>query len=721
MATLQKIRNRGKILIFTVGLALFAFIAEEFVRSLSYTQTERHQRVGKIYGDKINVQDFNAQVEEYTDVVKFTQGVNTLNDDQLSMMRDQVWQTLVNDKIMQHECEKLGITVTDAEMQDIINNGRSPMLAQTPFRTQQGTFDVNALKQFLNQYNEVMTNPDLSSEVKEQYQQMNNYWKFIEKTIRRQTLNNKYQALLNGLMVSNPVAAKASFEGRTNETDIYMAALPFTSIKDDDVKVEDSELKAKYEELKELFHADEETRDIKYIDINVTASEADKADLQKEMEGYAQALAEGADPAKTVREAASQVPYSVLPVSAKSLPHDIAEKLDSMSVGQQVGPFVHEHDNTINIVRLIEKVNLPDSIEVRQIAVPGNDMAAIEKTADSIMNALAAGANFDTIAKKYDQPATKTWLTSNQYEGQAIDENNRKFLSTLSNAAVGSTNKIVFDGQGAIIAQVTDRRNIIAKYNVAVIKRTIDFSKDTYNKAFNDFSSFLAGNPKAEDIEANAAQAGYTVQTRNNLRSTEHNVVNVRSTREALRWIFDEKTKVGDVSPLYECGENDHLLVLTLAGIHKKGYLAWDDEQIREYLTSEVMKDKKAAMLQEKMKAAKSIAEVATMEGAVTDTIHHITIMSNAFVSKIGASEPALEPALSGSVSKAKKGDFKSGLKGKAAIYAYQVLDQKKSEAKFDQKEEEQKLQQTIARSLGNFQSELIQKADINDKRYIFF
>jgi len=717
MATLQKIRNRGKILIFTVGLALFAFIAEEFVRSLSYTQTERHQRVGKIYGDKINVQDFNAQVEEYTDVVKFTQGVNTLNDEQLSMMRDQVWQTLVNDKIMQHECEKLGITVTDAEMQDIINNGRSPMLAQTPFRTQQGTFDVNALKQFLNQYNEVMTNPELSSEVKEQYQQMNNYWKFIEKTIRRQTLNNKYQALLNGLMVSNPVAAKASFEGRTNETDIYMAALPFTSIKDDDVKVEDSELKAKYEELKELFRADEETRDIKYIDINVTASEADKADLQKEMEGYAQALAEGADPAKTVREAASQVPYSVLPVSAKSLPHDIAEKLDSMSVGQQVGPFVHEHDNTINIVRLIEKVNLPDSIEVRQIAVPGNDMAAIEKTADSIMNALAAGANFDTIAKKYDQPATKAWLTSNQYEGQAIDENNRKFLSTLSNAAVGSTNKIVFDGQGAIIAQVTDRRNIIAKYNVAVIKRTIDFSKDTYNKAFNDFSSFLAGNPKAEDIEANAAQAGYTVQTRNNLRSTEHNVVNVRSTREALRWIFDEKTKVGDVSPLYECGENDHLLVLTLAGIHKKGYLAWDDEQIREYLTSEVMKDKKAAMLQEKMKAAKSIADVAKMEGAVTDTIHHITFMSNAFVSKIGASEPAL----SGSVSKAKKGDFKSGLKGKAAIYAYQVLDQKKNDAKFDQKEEEQKLQQTIARSLGNFQSELIQKADINDKRYIFF
>ena len=717
MATLQKIRNRGKILIFTVGLALFAFIAEEFVRSLSYTQTERHQRVGKIYGEKINVQDFNAQVEEYTDVVKFTQGMNTLSDDQISMMRDQVWQTLVNDKLMQHECEKLGITVTDAEMQDIINNGRNPMLAQTPFRTAQGTFDVNALKQFLNQFNQVMTNPNLSSEVKEQYQQMNNYWKFIEKTIRRQTLTNKYQSLLNGLMVSNPVAAQASFDARSNESEILMAALPFSSIKDDDVKVEDSDLKAKYEEMKEMFRADEETRDIKYIDIKVTASAEDKANLQKEMEGYAQALLEGADPAKTVREAASQVPYSVLPVSAKSLPHDIAEKLDSLTIGAQVGPFVHDHDNTINIVRLIGKATLPDSVEVRQIAAPGNDMAAMEKTADSIMTALAAGANFDTIAKKHDQPATKTWITSSQYEGQAMDENNRKFLTTITSAAVGSNNKIVLDGQGIIIAQVTDRRNIIPKYDVAVIKRAIDFSKDTYNKAFNDFSSFLAGNAKAEDIEANAAQAGYNVQTRNNLRSTEHNVVNVRSTREALRLIFDEKTKVGDVSPLYECGDNDHLLVITLAGIHKKGYLAWDDEQIRSFLTSEVMKDKKAAMLQEKMKNAKSVADIAKIEGAVTDTIKHITFASNAFVSKIGSSEPIL----SGSVSKAKKGEFKPGIKGRSAVYAYQVLDQTKNGAKFDKKEEEQKLQQNIGRYLSNFTSELMQKADVNDKRYIFF
>lgn len=717
MAALQKIRNRGKILIAIVGLALFAFIAEEFVRSLSYTQSESRQRIGKIYGEKINVQEFNALVEEYTDVVKFTQGVNTLTDDQLSMMRDQVWQTLVNQKLIEHECDELGLTVTDAELQDIISNGRNQMLSQTPFRTQQGAFDYNALKQFLSQYDEVINNVEIPAETKEQYNQMFNYWKFIEKSIRQQTLVQKYQSLLGGTLISNPVAAKAAFDGRINESEILMAALPYTSIKDADITVEDSELKAKYEEMKELFKNTQEARDIKYIDIAVAASQEDIAALNQEMQGYAQALEEGADPAKTVREAGSQISYSVLPVSKNVLPRDIAAALDSMSEGSQKGPFYTSTDNTVNIVRLISKVSRPDSVELRQIGVPGVDMAAAKKTADSIMTALNAGENFDTIAKKYNQPAAKNWLTSAQFEGQAIDENNRLFLETVTTAPVGVYNKIELEGQGVVIAQVTDRRNIVDKFNVAIIKRAQDFSKDTYGKAYNDFSSFLAGNNTAEAIEAEAQKAGYTVLSRQGISSAEHTVANVHSTRETMRWIFNEDTKVGDVSPLYECGDNDHLLVCVLTGIHKKGYLAWDDEQVKAFLTTEVLKDKKAAQLQEKMANAKSIADVEKISGVVTDTVNHISFTNNAFISKVGSSEPVL----SGAVSNAKKGDFKAGIKGKAAVYAFQVLNQSKGEAKYDQQKEEMQQAQYNTRALGNFISELFEKAEIVDNRYIFY
>ena len=198
MATLQTIRSKGKLLVIVLGLALFAFIAEEFVRSLTYTQSESRQRIGSVYGDHISQQDFNKMVEEYSDVMKFTNGITSLTDEQTSMLRDQVWQTYVSGKLIEHECEKLGLTVTDAEMQNIINSGRNMMLSQTPFRDQKGAFDANQLKQFLNQYDEVMNNAEIGNEVKEQYTQMYNYWKFVEKTIRQQTLGQKYQALLAG-------------------------------------------------------------------------------------------------------------------------------------------------------------------------------------------------------------------------------------------------------------------------------------------------------------------------------------------------------------------------------------------------------------------------------------------------------------------------------------------------------------------------------------------
>ncbi len=717
MATLQKIRNKGKILVIVVGLALFAFIAEEFVRSLGYTQSESRQRIGEVYGDHISQQEFNNMVEEYTDVMKFTNGISSLNDEQTSMLRDQVWQTYVSNKLIEHECEKLGLTVTDAEMQSIINSGRNMMLAQTPFRTQQGTFDANQLKQFLSQYDEVMSNTEVGNDVKEQYTQMYNYWKFIEKTIRQQTLAQKYQALLAGTIKSNPIAAKDNFEGRVNESTILMAALPYSSIKDDEVKVTDNELKAKYAEMKELFRTTQETRDIKYIDVAVTPSKADVEALNKEMNGYAESLAAGADPAKTVREAASTVAYSQLPISTKALPRDIAAEVDSMAVGTQKGPYTNTQDNTMNIIRLISKVTRPDSVEIRQIAAPGADIAAAELTADSIMQALNAGTNFDSIAKKYNQPGTKTWLTSAQYEGMTMDENNRKFIETVTTAPVGQYNKIVLDGQGVVIVQVTDQKAMTAKYDLAVIKRKIDFSKETYGKAYNDFSSFVAGNNKAEDLEANAAKAGYSVQTISAMSSAEHYVANVHSTRDALRWIFNKDTKTGDVSPLYECGDNDHMMVIVLSGIHKKGYLAWDDEQVKSFLTTEVQKDKKAAMLQEKMKAAKSIADVQKIAGAVTDTISHINFNNSAFVAKVGRSEPAL----SGSVTAAKKGDFKAGVKGNGAVYAFQVLDQTKTDGKFDKKAEETQAAQNMMRGLGSFTNELYLNADVKDHRYLFF
>ena len=169
MAAIGKIRSWGPTLVIVIGLALFAFIAEELFRSCQATSNEQRQQVGQVLGEKISVQDFQALVDEYQEVMKLTQGRDNLNEDEMNRLKDQVWNTFVQNTILEDECEKLGLTVTDEELQNILREGTNPMLLQTPFVNQQtGRFDVTALTKFLADYN----NPELNSQAREQYQSL---------------------------------------------------------------------------------------------------------------------------------------------------------------------------------------------------------------------------------------------------------------------------------------------------------------------------------------------------------------------------------------------------------------------------------------------------------------------------------------------------------------------------------------------------------------------
>lgn len=719
MAALQKIRSWGAATVILISLALFAFIAGDFFQSFQATQNEKYQRVGEIYGESINIQEYQKIVEEYISVLKFTSGQSTFTEEQMTQIRDQVWNAYVNNKIIEHEAAKLGLVVTDAEVQAIINQGTNPMLQRTPFRNEQtGLFDINVLKKFLADYENMNSQAmQMPAEYIEYYQQLFNYWTFIEKSIKEGTLAEKYQALLSKSVMSNPVSAKAAFDGRLNEAQILLASVPYSTIADSEITVENSDLKNKYNELKDLFKQPYETRDIKFIDVEVTASPADKKALDEEMDGYNKQLAETTNPAKLVRESNSIVAYSTLPVSKNALPRDIAAFIDTMKVGTQKAPYYSVADNSMNIVKLISKISAPDSIEYRQIQVAGADEAAIRKTADSILTVLKAGTPFDTIAKKFNQTGEKVWLTSSQYEGAPLDENSRKLIQTLNKQGVNAIESVDF-GQASIILQVTARRAMIDKYDVAIIKRPIEFSKETYTKAYNDFSQFLAGNPTLEEIEANAMSKGYRVQTRNDVANSEHYIARVADTQEALRWVFNEDTELGEVSPLYECGNNDHLMAVILTAIHPEGYRTLEDSNVKDFLTTEVIKDKKAEKIKEQIANMKSVAEVASVKGTLTDTINHVSFGSSAFISATSSSEPAI----SGSVAKAEKGAFVNAIKGNGGVYAFQVLDKTQRADKFDAKKEEDQISNRASRIImSRFVNELTEKAKIKDNRYLFF
>ena len=716
MAALGTIRKRGVILVCIISFGLFAFIAEEAFRSCDSAKNNERQQVGEVLGEKISVQDFQKLVDEYTEVIKMQQGQENLPEEQMNQVKDMVWNTYVQNTIIAKEAKKLGLTVTDAELQDILKTGTNPMLQQTPFVNQQtGRFDASALQKFLADYKAQKANPSANAQMMEQYDKIFKYWAFIEKTLRQQTLAQKYQSLLAHCFLSNPVEAKMAFKEENEESQIQLAAFPYSDIQDDKVKVEESDLKAKYDELKARFKQPVESRDIKYVDVEVDASKADRAALNKEFAGYHTQLAAAADPTEVVRKAGSTVAYLGIPVGKDAFPQDIAADIDSMAVGSTSAVKVNAADNTLNIVKLMSKQQLPDSVQYRVIQVAANTVDEAKTKADSIHGALAGGADFEAIAKKYGQTGEKAWMTTRQYEfAQTMDKDNKAFINTLNTAAVNSLTELQL-GQGYVILQVCDRKGMIDKYTAAVIKKTIDFSQATYRTAYNKFSSFVSANQTSADLLKNAARSGYKVQELKDVTTASHYVANIHATRDALKWIFDSKE--GEVSPLYECGDNNHLLVVVLDKIHRIGYRDLTDPQVKEMVKAEVIKDKKAEMIESKLSGVKSIA-AAKAKGGKVSSVNQITFAAPVFVAATGASEPAL----SGAVSATKKGAFVAhAVKGNAGVYLFQVTNKANRPVKFDEKAQEQKCRQKSMQYAGNFMNELYLNAHVVDNRYLFF
>lgn len=719
MTALGKIRSKGILLIIIIGLGLFAFIAEEAFRSCNGIKGQNSQQIGEVLGEKIYVQDFQKLLDEYQDAMKLTMRTDNLSEDQLNQLKDQVWQQLVSERVMKEDCKKLGLTVTEDELQNVLNDGTNQLLTQTPFVNQQtGRFDVSILKQFIDAYRKAEASNN--SQQLDQMRPAYNYWLFVEKNLRTQLLAQKYQSLLANCVLSNKVEAKMAFNEENEEAQIQLASIAYNTIKDANIKVTDEELKAKYEELKPAFRQQQETRDVKMVDVQVKASATDRAQLQKDMAGYQKQLAAAADPTQVVSKSGSMIQYIGLPVSGKAFQQypDIASKIDSMAVGT-TGVVENTKDNTYNIVRILSRTELPDSVEFRQIQVGGKTLEAARASADSIQKALAAGGDFQAIAKRYGQDSTTTWFTGAMYEqASTMSQDNRAYIEALLNGAVGSTQNIELT-QGNVVIQVLNRKAMKSKAVAAVIKKEIRFSDNTYSKAYNRFSQFVTQSQASlADLQKHATKFGYTVQDLNDFATSSHTVGNVGGSgiRDAIKWIFEAKE--GQVSQLFEAGkENDHLLVLCMTKIHPQGYRPWDDAQVKEILKREVIRDKKAEMIMAKLKGVNSIA-AAQAKGAKVSTVNQITFAAPAFIQATGAAEPAL----SGAVAATAQGKFCSApVKGNAGVYVFQVVKKQMRPAKYNEEQQIQMCRQRAMQYMGNFMQDLVFGAGVVDSRYLFF
>jgi len=215
MATLQNIRNRGSLMIaIVIGLALGAFILGDMLNSGSNLMRPSQMEIAKIDGESVQYPDFQRKVDELSEIYKRNSQQAQIDENTWEQIREQVWQSYLQENILTKASEKLGITVTADELFDLVQGSNPHPIIQQLFRDPQtGAVDKSMMIQFLKSL-ETTATPEQKS-----------YWLYIEKQIQQDKIRSKYNSLVSkGLYVTSAEAKKSLDDKNKNAAFISLPA-----------------------------------------------------------------------------------------------------------------------------------------------------------------------------------------------------------------------------------------------------------------------------------------------------------------------------------------------------------------------------------------------------------------------------------------------------------------------------------------------------------------
>lgn len=711
MATLQKLRNQGPLLVIFVGLALFAFIASDAWRAIE--PNSREISAGYLNGEKISAMEFQEFQNKYLDATKSLRLMNealpeaqrtaSFTDEELTALREQAWNTYIQLQIAEMQGEKLGISVTDEEIEEVLNSNRSQFMNSfnRQFKSSGVAFDALSWKEVKENYKKGLEIGRIDPYTAEMYA----CWEYLANNIKAEMYQAKQAALLAKAAVPNAALASKNFELNNNTFSIEVAAYPYNEIADSLVKVSDEEVKKFYDENKEYaFELPFDTRDIEYISVSINPSPSDRSKVQQEMQEYADSLKNGStEYDRLLRMAGCDYTYNDLLWTKDALSEDVQVRLDNVALNDVVGPYSNASDNTFNVFKYLRKEEVADSMMIRLILVESQDKDILATTTDSLMNALGKNADFKELAKNYGH-VDSLWFRSQNFYTVGIF-NSSKIQEEVYNAPTGKYAVAELTPNAKIIYQVITKKGKAEVYNIAYIKKEIATSNETYDNIYNKLSEYIATYNTAEQFRNEAFKNGYVVRPQNDVNASTAKIGNIANTSSLINWILSDERTEGEFSAITECGNNNNFIVAVITGINPKGYLPL--KKATPSITSKLTIDKKAEMITNEL-AGKDFAAICGNNKVKTSSISMVEYKKATHVPSVNADEPVISAV----VANMNVNEVSAPIKGNNAVYVVKVTAKNPKNGEFNAETENQYISSNGGMfSYDNIAGQLLQMA----------
>jgi peptidyl-prolyl cis-trans isomerase D len=631
MSIIQKIRDKAAWLVFgLIAVSLIGFLLMDASVGGRRMAGATSGMIGSVNGQKLDYSEYQKQVSESEDQYK-SRGY-PLNDMMSQNIREEVWKQFEDNAVLTTEYQKLGIEVSDRELNDmLVGPNALPDIKRAFTDPKTGIFDGQQAAARINQLRTVYK-ANRQTDPKE-YAMAQNFFEQALPQFIKMRQRDKYLSLI----AQSSYVPKWMIE-KTNADNSQIATLdfvkiPYQTIPDNAVVIPDAEVQNYLDNHKDQF-SQEESRTINYVSFSAAPTAGDSAAIFQQVQSLRPEFTSTADIESFLAKNGTEINYEDAYVPKSKITSARKDSITTMQKGAVIGPYL---DGTnYELARIMDVKTLPDSVHARHILVAFNDPktnqpklddTTAKAKADSLRLLLDKGQKFDSIAfHNSDDEGSRIKGGDLGYfgPGQMVKE----FGDFCFNGKKGEI-KIVKTQFGYHIIEILDQKNFEPAFKVAYFARRIEPSPETDQNASGLASQFAGENRNRAAYDA--------AVKKNNLRSiavqqilpTDFNIQGLGTSRSLVRWAYGAKP--GEVSESFPVG--DKYIVAILTEVNQKGIMSM--EKAKPLILPVLRNQRKTEIISGKIKTATSLEAVAT---TVSQPVVHVDSVqfSSPYVPNLG-------------------------------------------------------------------------------------